>query len=94
MPSSFKEMDQELVRKLLEGQENVISPAVLKEQTMLSGAVCPACSGDSTQAMVNAKRPFTKGKVLSNKILKCLTCQSEFDPQTGIISFTPKTESD
>jgi hypothetical protein len=81
-------MDPELLQKHLEGQENVIAPAVEKEQSFLKAVACPGCSGYSTEARVNAKRPFIPGLVLANKILHCLECGVEFDPHSRIISKT------
>lgn len=87
MPN-FKEMDPDLIRELLKGQENVIAPAVEKEQAFLQNIPCPSCYG-STEAQTNSKRPFVKGKILVNKIMVCLTCKAEFDPGTRVISKAP-----
>lgn len=85
MTKPFHEMDPDVIRKLLEGHENVIAPAVEKEQALMSSSPCPVCKGTETEARVNAKRPFIKGKILPNKLLHCLHCGAEFDPGTGLI---------
>lgn len=87
MPN-FKEMDPDLIRELLKGHENVIAPAVEKEQALLRNLSCPNCDGN-TEAQTNPKRPFVKGKILVNKIMVCLMCKAEFDPETRVISKTP-----
>ncbi len=90
MAKSFKEMDPELIQKLLEGQDNIIAPAIESERTFLKNVSCPGCGGFETEPRVNSKRPFTQGMILSNKILVCLQCDTEFEPYTRVISKSPK----
>lgn len=89
MTKPFREMDSELIQKLLEGQENVITPAVAKEQTFLKSVACPSCGGFETEARVNSKRPFVQGLLLANKNLVCLNCGTEFEPHTRVIHKGP-----
>lgn len=81
-------MDPDLIRELIKGHPNVIAPAVEKEQAFLQTISCPNCDG-ATEVQMNAKRPFVKGKILVNKIMVCLVCQAEFDPDTRLISKPP-----
>lgn len=85
---AFKEMDPEVIQKLLEGHENVIAPEIFKEQNFLNSRPCPVCHQFNADARVNPKNPFVRGQILSNKILHCANCQTEFDPHTGIIIAT------
>lgn len=94
MTKAFKEMDPEVVRKLLEGHENVIAPEVAKEQVFFKSVACPSCGDFHTEPRVNPKRPFVSGQILSNKLLCCLSCGAEFDPHTRIISKVPTVSSD
>lgn len=87
MPN-FKEMDPDLIRELIQGHENVIAPAVEKEQAFLQTISCIVC-GSSADAQMNAKRPFVKGSILVKKTMVCVTCKAEFDPETGVISKPP-----
>lgn len=94
MHKAYKEMDPELIRKLLEGQENVIAPAVEKEQAFLQSVPCPSCGKYETQAKMNIKHPFSRGNLLTNKVLECLACKAEFEPHTRVISKAPTVSSD
>lgn len=93
MLKPLHEMDPELVRKLLEGHADVISPAVAQEQADLVGFDCPFCHSPTT-ARVNPKRPFSNGKILPNKVLICLKCGAEIDPNSRLIMKMPTGESD
>lgn len=85
MSKSFKEMDPEHIRELIDGHENVISPAMEREQSFLKSISCPRCGEFETEARINSKRPFSHGMILPNKILVCLRCQTEFEPHTKLI---------
>lgn len=90
MLKPFKEMDPEVIQELLKGQVNVIAPAVAKEQEILTGASCPSCGESSTEARVNGKNPFSRGKLLVNKSLSCIVCGCEFDPYSKLITKPPR----
>ena len=92
MTKSFNELDPEVVRKLLEGHENVIAPAVAKEQELLSSSTCPACNSGSVRTGINPKLPFVKGQILPNKLGTCLECGAEFDPRSRVILKRPTGE--
>jgi len=93
MTKSFHELDPDAVRKLLEGHENVIKPAVERELSFFRSIPCPACQGTETEARINPKRPFVKGSILPNKLLHCLHCGAEFEPDTKLISKPPTISS-
>lgn len=84
MSKPFQEMDPDVIRQLIEGQENVIAPAVAREQGFLQGVACPSCGGP-TDVRLDVKRPFVQGSILPNKILVCSLCGTELDPRSGII---------
>lgn len=86
MSKPFQEMDPDATRKLLEGHEDVITPAVKKEQEQLAGTSCPKCFSGGVQARVDAKRPFRHGSVLPNKLMHCLACGTEFTTSGIILS--------
>lgn len=88
-----KQLSQDDIWKLLEGQEDVLTPLVQKEQSFFRNSTCPACGGASHLPFVNPRRPFSQGSPLPNKLLKCLQCEAEFDPTTGLITSIPTTPS-
>lgn len=93
MPN-FKEMDPDLIRELIKGHENVIAPAVEKEQAFLKTLSCPSCGGTSTEAQMNPKHPFVKGSILVNKVMICLHCDAEFDPNTKVVTKSASRQVD
>ncbi len=84
MPA-YKEMDPEVVRKLLEGHTDVLTPEAQKEQSIFRNSPCPLCKSYASNSQINPQRPWTPGSVLPNKILVCLQCNAEWDPFTGLI---------
>lgn len=77
--AAYKEMKPEEVRKALEGHVNILSDALDREKSSLQNAQCPKCRSHSLDVSVDAKRPFTPGSILSNKVAKCLECEVEFN---------------
>ena len=80
-----KPLTQDEIWKLLEGQEDVLTPLVKKEQAFFRNSACPLCGAYSHCQTVNAHRPFTPGSPLPNIILRCLQCQTEFDPNSNLV---------
>lgn len=81
-----KPLTQDEIWKLLEGQEDVLTPLVKKEQAFFRNCACPACGSFSHSQFVNPRRPFAPGSPLPNTLLKCLDCQTEFDPNSNLIT--------
>ncbi len=85
----FKTMKPEDVRKALEGQTNIIEPAVEANKRYFKSLSCPSCGGP-VGPIVNARKPFKQGEILPNFLGKCETCGVEFDPATGIQITMPR----
>jgi hypothetical protein len=83
---ALREMDPELVWKLLEGHEDGLKPESDKEQAFFRHVMCPSCHSYTHEQFVNPKRPFSPGAVLVNKLLRCTECKTEFDPHSGLIT--------
>lgn len=82
---AFKELDPEVIRKHLEGQEDLLSLEAKKEQVLFRHTPCPSCLGYNLEQVLNSKTPFRPGSPLPNKSLRCLQCKTEFDPYSKII---------
>jgi hypothetical protein len=83
---AFKEMDPEVVWTLLEGHKDILTPMTKKEELFFKHMTCPTCKSSSLQAFINASSPFSAQSPLPNRLLRCLSCQTEFDPNSGIIT--------
>lgn len=89
----FKEMSAEEIRAILDAKnesgeklfEDVLTPLVEKERQLFSDAKCPKCGAGAPVPTLNARRPFTPQSPLPNRVLRCVVCQTEFDPHTGLI---------
>lgn len=86
---SEKRLTQDEIWKLLEGHEDILTPLAKKEQTFLRNCMCPGCGSYATSSFVNPKIPFSPGVILPNFLLRCLQCQTEFDPNTNLITSFP-----
>lgn len=89
---AYKELDPDVVRKALEGQQDLLTPEVRKEEAFLRHCTCPNCNTSSFETMVNVRKPFSPGVALPNKILRCMGCRAEFDPYTRFIFKGPTAE--
>jgi hypothetical protein len=87
-------LTQDEIRALLEEKnekgelihQDVLTPAIQKEDTFFRHSVCPKCGGASVRPFIDPHRPFVPGNPLPNKLLQCLQCETEFNPYTGLIT--------
>lgn len=82
----FKEMDEQILRALLEGQEDVLTPLVNKQRESFSSVSCPNCRAGEVEPILDIVRPFSPGNPLPNSLMKCLSCWTEFNPSNGTIT--------
>ncbi len=85
----FKTMRRKDLHKALEGQENILTPAVSAHEKYFHNLSCSECGGD-VMPTVNPRKLFTEGGLLPNFIAKCKVCGFEFSPYTGIVVSLPK----
>lgn len=85
MPA-FKELDPELIWKAIEGQKDILSPMVQKEEAFFRNVACPVCTSKNHEAFINASNPFSPGVALPNKLLKCQQCGTEFDAYSQLVT--------
>lgn len=81
----FQSMHPDEILRLLADQVDVIGPERQKEDALFRSLVCPVCGGRAPIAVVDPLRPFTAGQILARKIGRCRRCQTEFDPETGLV---------
>lgn len=78
-------LTEEQILDLLEGHENIIASEAKKEERYIKATPCPVCNSGEIEVSINYKNPFSPGKILPNKIMRCLECKSELEPETGIV---------
>jgi hypothetical protein len=81
---AFKELDPDVVLKLLEGQQDLLTPELKKEEALFRNTSCPTCGARGLEAVINEKRPFNPGVPLPNRFLRCI-CGTDFDPYTRLV---------
>jgi len=82
----YNEMDPDIVKELLKDQVDVLTPLVKKEEIFLYNQPCIECGERDIELFINPTKPFSQGSPLPNRLVRCLTCQTEFDPNSGIIT--------
>jgi rubredoxin len=92
--SGFTPLSEKEIKKLLKGQQDILTPMVNKEEAFFRAARCPGCGAGGAISFINSSRPFAPGNPLPNKLLRCQSCQLEFDPYTGLITKCPTAEPD
>jgi hypothetical protein len=93
---NLRELDTDAIRKLLEATDeegrplhvDVLRPLLEREEAFFRNSTCPRCREASVEAFVDPKRPFVSGSILPNRHLRCVKCDTEFDPYSGLIRRT------
>jgi hypothetical protein len=93
----WEPMNPELVQQLLEGQEDILTPAIKAEEQLYKNTRCPVCGQDGCQKRIQApkilitkegpsvvKSSFGSGP-LPLGYAYCIHCDTEFDPLTRVI---------
>jgi hypothetical protein len=97
----LKTMDPELIHKLLEGAEDILTPEVKAEETLYRNTRCPVCGHGECEKRIPAPKvvagengelvvavsPFG-ADVLPDGYAHCIHCDTDFNPYTGMIFHT------
>jgi hypothetical protein len=94
----MKAMDPQLIRELLEEQEDILTPEIKAEEALYRHTRCPMCSkgdcekrtyapkvvmGENGEPIVE-QSPFSSG-ALPEGYAHCIHCGTDFNPYTGMI---------
>lgn len=69
----FQPLPEEVTRKLLEGHEDILSPAARELEARFQRARCPD-DGSPVTKHLDPQVPFVSGAILPNYQGKCTTC--------------------
>lgn len=83
--ADFKALPPELIHQLLQGHQDVLTPAQNKEEAFHRHSPCPRCQKYGNESYVNPRQPFLQGSLLPNMVLRCLSCQTEWDPHSRFV---------
>ena len=88
-------MDQDELRSIVDangGQKLLIEEADESVKEYFRLLRCPECGGD-VEPVVDARRPFSPGRLTPNFLARCTGCGCEFGPDSNIISRRGTTQS-
>ncbi len=85
----FKPMKPEIIRQIVKGHKDVVTPAVAEARNFIRRMSCPSCGGEVIE-VVNSKTPFTEGNIVPNFLAECISCKVQFEPYTRIQVSMPK----
>ena len=77
-------MSPEITAKLLEGHEDILTPAATERERFYSAQNCPRCGG-SCRKIGDFRTMWKEGEILPRFYLECLACGCEFNPHNGMI---------
>jgi hypothetical protein len=80
----YKEMDPELARRLIEGYQDELTPALKAQDAFYRQFNCPRCKG-SLQKEIDSRVAFTGDGLIPKALLRCATCRYLIDPHTGLV---------
>jgi len=97
----LKTMDPAVIRKMLEGHEDILTPEAKAEEAFYRNTQCPMCGARDcqkkiypTKAIVDdegnvevIESPFNGG-ILPDGYAHCIHCDTDFNPHTGMIFST------
>lgn len=95
---AFKPMDPDEIRKMIEGVEDVITPAVKAEAEMFELIRCPTCGHTGADPIQMPPKvaltpdgpeivqsPFSSKSPIARSYAKCQGCEVVYDPHSGLI---------
>lgn len=94
----LKTMDQALARKLIEGEDDILTPEIKAEEKLYENTRCPMCGQGGCEKRVSPPRtvqdengdlllvsPFNTSSLLPDGFAHCINCGTNFNPLTGMI---------
>lgn len=80
----LKILDPTLVRLLVKGEEDILTPRARGREMAISASPCPRC-GTELRKSLNVKHVFTPDEPLPRILAECPECGFCYDPHTGIV---------
>ena len=98
MATALKFMDQQLIRQLLQNEEDIITPEIKAEEALYRNTRCPLCGQGGCEKRLRAPKivlnenkepvvvssPFGMG-MLPEGYAHCIHCGTDFNPHTGLV---------
>ena len=95
----LKPMDPDTIRQMLDGEEDILTPAAKAEDAHYRATRCPVCNEGGCIKVISEIRvelnelgeteiiqsPFSSLEPLPQGYARCIHCDTEFNPYTGMI---------
>ena len=79
---SFKPLDPEITRKLLQKEVDILTPAAQERNNLYQDLTCPCCGSMSLGAELNKA---SLNELVPRYFFQCTECACKFDPHTSLI---------
>lgn len=80
----YKEMDPEVARRLIEGYEDELTPAMNAQDAFYKKFRCPRCKC-GLQKEIDIRTAFTGDGLIPKSLLRCANCRYLIDPHTNLV---------
>jgi hypothetical protein len=81
---AVKLLDAEIVKKLLEGEPDILTGKANERAAFYSAQSCPVCGGNALTKVSDSRTIFVPTDPLARYLLKCDNCDCLFDPHSGV----------
>lgn len=79
-----KTLPHDVLLRLIEGEEDVVTPAAQKESRTRATTPCPRCMGHFRQKL-DPGRAFSPDRILPRFFHECAECGYTVDPETNFV---------
>lgn len=79
---SFKLLEIEKMKQILEKEEDILTPAFLKQADFYKNTECPNCGSKDLKQDLNKR---SLNEILPRYYFECAVCGCKFDPHSSLI---------
>lgn len=79
---TFKILDTETIKKALENETDILTPAAQAQSQFYSNVECPCCQSSDLTSELNKA---SMSELLPRYYFECRSCGCKFDPHSSII---------
>lgn len=83
----FIEMDPDVIRKILEGQKDILTPLAEQREARYRRLTCPCCQSNDLKpvARTNSDGEIVVDGIIPHHRFECRVCDCYWDPETDLV---------
>lgn len=81
---NVKTLPQDVLRRLIEKEEDILGPMADADRTARATTPCPRCGGPFHKQF-DPQRAFSPDRPLPRAFYRCVDCGYTYDPHTGFV---------